>query len=296
MNIAYLIHYTGTNYEELSENIDQILDAGDSAFVMINDDKLRDDIFIAYGSIPECHVASQQASALYGDLSLPRGTIMQMKEAFELEEDYDDIHYDYFINLTDGMMLTVSKEKMDAYLEKLDGRDSYYVVADSDTNPELKKRFEEYAFFTNSLAFQKSKMLQGMNSFTKTIVKNFKKREMEDTIVQTWPWFILSRDSARKLVDNLAYCSSQFMMCLYPEELAFGTMLKKFGAKPPVSEKLWLTGQGDYQSQARIKPVTMEQLCEHPEVMFAGLVSAKDNLTVYQDIFDVYCPNKEQQS
>ncbi|WP_301082152.1 beta-1,6-N-acetylglucosaminyltransferase [Faecalibaculum rodentium] len=287
MKIAYLMHYLGEDYEEVSENIDQILEGGDHVFVMLNDEKLRDDIFIAYASVPECHVSTVQSAALHGDLSLPRGTILQMKDALEYEEDAD-ADFDYFINLTDGMLPVRSRQEIVQVLEQLDGRDNYIVTADSETSEDLKKRMEEYAFFTNSLNFQKSKMLQGMNSFTKNIVKNFKNRETDDVVVQTWPFFVLGHDSAEALVDNLAYCSNQFMMCLYPEELCFGTMLRKFSPAQHEERRLWITGQGDYQEQAVIQPVTMDQVLENPEALFAVRVKAKENLPVYQNVFDAY--------
>ncbi len=287
MKIAYLMHYLGEDCEEVSENIDQILEGGDHVFVMLNDEKLRDDIFIAYASVPECHVSTVQSAALHGDLSLPRGTILQMKDALEYEEDAD-ADFDYFINLTDGMLPVRSRQEIVQVLEQLDGRDNYIVTADSETSEDLKKRMEEYAFFTNSLNFQKSKMLQGMNSFTKNIVKNFKNRETDDVVVQTWPFFVLSHDSAEVLVDNLAYCSNQFMMCLYPEELCFGTMLRKFSPVQHEERRLWITGQGDYQEQAVIQPVTMDQVLENPEALFAVRVKAKENLPVYQNVFDAY--------
>lgn len=37
-------------------------------------------------------------------------------------------------------------------------------------------RFEEYAFFTNSMDFQKSKIIQGMNKFTAGVIHNFKQK------------------------------------------------------------------------------------------------------------------------
>ena len=48
MKIAYLILYTEKNYEEITENLDKILDAGDDAYVMINNEDLRDEVFLAY--------------------------------------------------------------------------------------------------------------------------------------------------------------------------------------------------------------------------------------------------------
>ena len=48
MKIAYLILYTEKNYEEITENLDKILDAGDDAYVMINNDDFRDEVFLVY--------------------------------------------------------------------------------------------------------------------------------------------------------------------------------------------------------------------------------------------------------
>ena len=40
-------------------------------------------------------LSTVQSAALHGDLSLPRGTILQMKDALEYEEDAD-ADFDYF--------------------------------------------------------------------------------------------------------------------------------------------------------------------------------------------------------
>ena len=47
------------------------------------------------------------------------------------------------------LFLIVTRQEIVQVLEQLDGRDNYIVTADSETSEDLKKRMEEYAFFTN---------------------------------------------------------------------------------------------------------------------------------------------------
>ena len=294
MKIAYCMLYTEKNYEELTENIDQLLDGGDDVYVMINDDDLRDDVFIAYVDEPRLHVATRQQSAIPADLSLPRGQIFQMMDALDYELDSENTHYDYFITLTDGMIPLVSKKEMDAFLESLEGKDCYYVQATTDESEELRKRVEEYAFFTNSFDFQKSRMIQGMNNITSSIVKNFKHREVNDTVVLTYPWFILHRNSAIDIVENMEYCSNTFMMCKYAEELALGTMLKKFSSTDHVNKNVWVAGDtGEYQFEKPVKNASLELINQFPDALFATKVHSDTDIQTYQEIFDRYCPIKD---
>ena len=50
MKIAYLIHYMKKNYDEITENLDTILEAGDDCYVIVNDDDLRDELMLAHGT------------------------------------------------------------------------------------------------------------------------------------------------------------------------------------------------------------------------------------------------------
>lgn len=290
MKIAYCMLYSENNYEELTENIDQLLDGGDDVYVMINDDKVRDDVFIAYVDEPRMHVATRQQSAIPADLSLPRGWIYQMMDALDYEEQSQNVHYDYIITLTDGMLPIVSKEKMDEFLTSLNGKDCYWVESTTDTDEDLKKRIEEYAFFTNSFDFQKSKMIQGMNNMTASIVKHFKHREVKDRVVLTYPWFILTRNSAIDLVENFDYCSNTFLMCKYPEELAIGTMLDKFSENEHVNKKFVISGESmDYEFEQPIKNATLESIQANPDAIFATRIHVTD-IQTYQNVFDSYHP------
>lgn len=288
MKIAYCMHYIGTSFDELSENLDTLIEFGDDVFVMINDDDLRDQIVITYADEPAVHVSQVQQQALAGDLSLPRGQIVQLRNAFDAQVN-EKKHYDRFVLMTDGMMPVRSRKDIVSYFEKLEGKDIYYVLSDSDTDGSIAKRFESYAFFTNTMSFQKSAMVKGMNAMTSKLVHSFKQRRIDDTLVLSYPWFVLTPQSARTLADAFPYCSNTFKMCLYPEELAIATMLRKFSPVEHVNENIWVCGKsGEYVMQKPFEPTTLETIAAHPDALFATKIKSDQNFDVYQDYFDAY--------
>lgn len=290
MKIAYLIHYTQKNYDEITENLDTLLDAGDDCYVIINDNNLRDDLMLAYVDEPRMHLIHKQEAALPGDLSLARGTILSIMEALDVEKA-NGISYDAFINLTDGMIPVRPKKELEAYLTKHENEDIYHIETTSAEDPSLVKRFEEYAFFTNSIDFQSSKIIQGMNKLTASVVSNFKHRKLEDTLVLTYPWFVLRHESAQALYDHFSYCSENFKMCMYPEELAIGTILHKYSSAPHHNACLWAVNEdGNYQFEKPILNVSRDAL-KKENTLFAGKMHSDDNFDLYQDYFDIYKEN-----
>lgn len=287
MKIAYLIHYMKKNYDEITENLDTILEAGDDCYVIVNDDDLRDELMLAYGNEPSMHLVHKQEAALPGDLSLPRGMIISIADALE-EEEENGFNYDAFINLTDGMIPITKKKDLEDYLNKYPEQDIYYVEKTSEEDPELMTRFEEYAFFTNSMDFQKSKIIQGMNKFTAGVIHNFKQKKLDDVLVLSYPWFVLRHESAVALAENLAYCSNNFKMCMYPEELAIATMLKKFSPARHHNENIWRVNEdGIYKFKEPIVNVSREVLNDK-NAFFAAKIHSDENFDIYQDYFDIY--------
>ncbi len=288
MKIAYCMHYTGTSFDELSENVDQLIEPGDEVFVMINDDDLRDQMVISYADEPALHVSQIQQKVLDADLSLPRGQIVQLRNALDAQIN-ERKHYDRFILMTDGMMPIRSRDTIVAYLNEHEGQDIYYVVNDSDHDETIAKRFENYAFFTNTMNFQTSRMIKGMNAMTSKIVHNFKQRKIEDTLVLSFPWFILTPESAKALADAFPYCSNTFKMCLYPEELAIATMLRKFAGTPHVNEDIWACGPtGTYALETPVGFLTAEAIESKPQALFGTKIKSDQNLDIYQNYFDAY--------
>ncbi len=288
MKIAYLVQYTEDSYDEITENIDTLLDAGDDVYIINNSVDIRDDITLAYCDEPHLHNVHEQDGALPADLSMTRGYLVQMKAALKTEEE-EGFQYDYFITLSSGMLPIVTRKELIRTLEQYPNQDIYYVDSSSQENPDIKRRFEDYAFFTNAYDFQKSKIIRGMNKMTASIVHNFKQREINETLYLSYPWFILTHESAQVLVDHIGDCSDTFKMCLYPEEMAIATLLKKYSSVPHHNANLWLAGpEGTYQFMKPVGNVTQEDIDAHPECLFAAKIHSKDNLYVYQNYFDRY--------
>ncbi|MCF0106513.1 MAG: hypothetical protein HUJ53_07095 [Holdemanella sp.] len=298
MKIAYCMLYTGNNFDEVAKTIDYLISKGDHVFVMINDDDTRDNIFLSFADDAELHISNRQQIALPADLSLPRGQLYQIMDA-QSYSDEAEFEFDYFITLTDGMLPIVSKEAMDAFLTSLNGKDVYYVKSDTNTDKELKSRVEEYSFFTNSYDFQKSKLIRAMNTATAKVCKPFKKRKIEndDTVYLTYPWFIISNASAKLLAENMYYCSTNFKMCLYPEELAIGTMLKKYVPDNHINKNVWVAGKnGDYTFCAPVEEVTMDTIQKYPDALFAAKLIAsekEDEKTLYDELVTRYNPDND---
>ena len=104
MKIAYLMHYMKNNFEEITVNLDILINQGDDVYLMVNDDDLRDDLILSYCDTPQLHVAHHQQTALPADMSLPRGFIVLMKDALEYEKEDGSFTYDRFIIMTDGII------------------------------------------------------------------------------------------------------------------------------------------------------------------------------------------------
>lgn len=284
MRIAYLMHYMKDNFEEITENLDTLIHDGDDVFIMVNQEELRDDLVLSYCDTNHVHIAHHQQTALPGDMSLPRGFLILMKDALGYEEE-DGFEFDRFVVMTDGMIPIVSRKTIVDYFEEHKNEDIYYVEDDSNHNPDISKRFESYAFFTNSYDFQKSKMIQAMNKVTSNVVHTFKQRTLQDPLYLSYPWFVLTHESTKILVENLAYCSNTFKMCLYPEELALATMLKKFSNVKHLNINLWACADGTYHFEKPIQNVTREAL---QDKFFAASVHSDDNFDIYKDYFDAY--------
>ena len=95
MKIAYLMHYMKKNFEEITENLDILINQGDDVYLMVNDDDLRDDLILSYCDTPNLHVAHHQQTALPADMSLPRGFkhyLMRVLKSWILKKKMDQSH------------------------------------------------------------------------------------------------------------------------------------------------------------------------------------------------------------
>lgn len=285
MKIAYLIH-SERDYDEVIETLNQLVKQNDHAFIIINDNDLRDKVAFVFADHPRVHISHTQEFAQEGDLSLARGTIIQMKEALEYDQ------FDYFINLTDGMMPLKSRKEIVEFLEKQPGKDYYYVA--SKETPELKKKAERYYMFTNLLAFPTSKFIRGLTRGNAVLFSKLGlKRKVDDAYQIGSPWFMLSNETVKKLVVHFEYVSNTFKMAWYPEEMYIPMMMEKFiytdRADDHINNDYRLIGpDGSWQASNGAKPITAELIASHPEALFGAKITTEDNLDVYQDYFDIY--------
>jgi hypothetical protein len=112
MKIAYLMYFDHDKANEIAAIVNELIKQDDHVFLMVNDAKIRDAVTMTYVQNRHVHISHKQEYAQEGDLSLVRGTLLQMKEAVEDEEDV----FDWFINLPEGMLPLTSREKITALL------------------------------------------------------------------------------------------------------------------------------------------------------------------------------------
>ena len=84
-----------------------------------------------YMDYSRVHISHTQEFAQEGDMSMARGTLIQMKEAVQ-------IGFDYYINLNDGMMPIKTREEITAFLEEQNSVDAEEVF--------LRKEKKEFMY------------------------------------------------------------------------------------------------------------------------------------------------------
>jgi len=238
MHLAYLLT-SDSEYLEVAALIDSLIVEDDQVFVIHNNPKVMDRLRIYYGNHPEVHLYPAQDFALTGDLSLARGTLVMLREALEST-------FDYVINLTDGMAPIKPRDQLVSYLEE-HPQDHYLIYSDEHKDPSLRKKYERYYPFTNLSYFQHEGFTRLLSKGLASIIHLFKKRNFPYTYVITSPWFVLSRATARLLVEHFGFLSQNFMLFWYPEEVWLGTMLEMLNHHEHINNDLrWLYPDGDF--------------------------------------------------
>ena len=285
MRIAYLL-YSGRKYYDIVPVCQKLAKQGDHVFIMVSDDKARDEVTVAFAASRRVHISRKLEFAQEGDMSLARGTLLQMRDAFEVE----DVEFDYFINLTEGMLPVKTREEIVNFLEENPG-DYYYVDRTEDEDPELRKKTLKYYTYTNMLVFPKSKWVR----WNTKVAANFLnligvRRTLDDKIQIGSPWFILTKDTAKVLAENYAYCSDKFKLSWYPEENVFSMMIAKFAPDHTHTNKdLRVVGpNGSWIESQSARPLSREVLEQHPEALFGGTFFDDQDEALYKEILERY--------
>ena len=285
MKIAYLM-YSGRKFYDIVPVVRKLVKQGDHVFIMVSDDKARDEVTVAAAANRKIHISRKLEFAQEGDLSLARGTLLQIRDALDLE----DVHFDYFINLSEGMLPVKTREEIVSFLEENPG-DYYYVDRSEKEDPKLRKKTLKYYAYTNLLAFPKSRWVRGHTK----VLANFLdligvRRTLEDEILIGSPWFILTGETAKVLAENYAYCSDKFKLSWYPEEQVFAMMLAKFlPDHSHINKDLRVVGpNGSWTEGQGPRALKEEVLNAHPEALYGGTFFDTDNQELYERMLEKY--------
>lgn len=285
MKIAYLM-YSGRKFYDIVPVCRELVRQGDHVFIMVSDDKAREEVTVAFSASRRVHISRRLEFAQEGDMSLARGTLLQMKDALE----YEDEEFDYFINLTEGMLPVKKRDEIVSFLEENPG-DYYYVDRTEAEDPALRKKVLKYYTYTNMLVFPKNRWVR-FNTKVMANVLNFfgLRRTLEDTIMIGSPWFILQKETAKVLAENYPYCSATFKFSWYPEENVYPMMIHKYmPGHTHINKDMrvigpdgsWIEGQG-------ARKLSREVLEAHPEALFGGTFFDDDDEALYNEMLVKY--------
>ena len=277
--------YSSKKYDDIVPVVKELVKQDDHVFIMVNNNKERDEVTVAFGNNRNVHVSRKLEFAQEGDLSLARGTLLQMIDAFENEEEFD-----YFINLTEGMLPLKPRQEIVDYLEN-NPMDHYYIDRSEKDDPQLRKKVEKYYPYTNVIGFDKSKYVRTRTKVVSAFLDLIHvRRKLEDEIYIGSPWFILTKETASILKDNFAYCSDKFKLSWYAEEMTYIMMINKF--KPDnehINKDMRVVGpSGTWQESQGARKLTKELIEAHPEALFGGTIFEEDDEELYKEILPLY--------
>ena len=285
MRIAYLL-YSGRKYYDIVPVCQKLARQGDHVFIMVSDDKARDEVTVAFAGSRRVHISRKLEFAQEGDMSLARGTLLQIRDALEV----DDVHFDYFVNLSEGMLPVKSREEIVSFLEANPG-DYYYVDRTEEEDPDLRPKALKYYTYTNMLAFPKNRWVR-WNTKAAANFLNFigVRRKNDDHMVIGSPWFILTNATASVLAENFAYCSDKFKLSWYPEEMVYAMMIEKFmPGHEHINKDLRVVGpNGSWIESQGPRELKKEVLEAHPEALYGGAFFDDLDEELYKEMLEKY--------
>ena len=284
MKFAYLM-YSQKKYTDIVPVVRMLVKQKDHVFIMVNDNKARDEVTIEFANNPYVHISRKLEYAQEGDLSLARGTLLQMVDAFETEE-----HFDYFINLTEGMLPIKPRSEIVEYLQQ-HPQDHYFIYQRESNNPDLRKQYDRYYVYTNVIGFTNSWYVRLRSRAISGLINllNIKRKNQDEVFIGS-PWFILTEKTARVLADNYSYCSENFKLSRYAEEMCHLMMINHFiPDNDHINDDMRVVGpQGIWEAGHGARTITEDVMAKYPDALFGGSFSEKKNSELYQSVLKIY--------
>ncbi len=278
--------YSGRKYYDIVPVCQELVKQGDHVFIMVSDDKARDEVTVAFAGSRRVHISRRLEFAQEGDMSLARGTLLQMADALA----YEDAEFDYFINLTEGMLPVKTRTEIVSFLEQNPG-DYYYIDRNEDEDPALRPKTLKYYTYTNMLVFPTSRWVRWNTKAAANFLNLIGvRRKLDEKVKIGSPWFILTKDTAKVLSENYPYCSDKFKLSWYPEENVYFMMLDKYLPNHPhINKDLRVVGPtGSWIESQGARPLSREVLNAHPEALFGGQFFDTEDEELYEEMLRKY--------
>ena len=277
---------SGRKFYDIVPVCQQLVKQGDHVFIMVSDDKARDEVTVAFAGSRRVHISRRLEFAQEGDMSLARGTLLQIADALE----YEDAEFDYFINLTEGMLPVKPRSEIVSFLEQNPG-DYYYVDRNEDEDPALRPKTLKYYTYTNMLQFPTNRWVRWNTKAAANFLNLIGvRRTLDEKIKIGSPWFILTRETAAVLAANYPYCSDKFKLSWYPEENVYFMMLDKYlPGHSHINKDLRVVGpEGSWIESQSARPLSREVLNAHPEALFGGQFFDTEDEELYKEMLAKY--------
>ncbi len=278
--------YSGRKYYDIVPVCQQLVKQGDHVFIMVSDEKARDEVTVAFAGSRRVHISRRLEFAQEGDMSLARGTLLQIGDALA----YEDAEFDYFINLTEGMLPVKKRSEIVSFLEE-NPRDYYYIDRSENEDPALRKKTLKFYTYTNMLQFPTNRWVRWNTKAAANFLDLIGvRRKLDETIKIGSPWFILTKETAKVLAENYPYCSDKFKLSWYPEENVYFMMLDKFlPGHEHINKDLRVVGpSGAWVESQGARPLSREVLNAHPEALYGGQFFDTEDEELYKEILAKY--------
>ena len=233
MKIAFLFHTS-----QWTRGLEQIIQAftkeGHYVYLMINDAKQRKQIANDFKNNPRIHIEIEYEYANSGDLSLPKFYLLMMRKGL--------LNYEikYFVALKEQMAPLKTNTYIEEFLQEQYPANFYKIFEQTID----RKYVERYFPYTNLKSFSTSKLLQRWSKTTAAFLSVLRiKRKPSTDIVVGSPYFMISDQGARELVNQMEYLLDNFKLSWFPEQIALPTMLQKFTSQKHINNHYILNNQ-----------------------------------------------------
>ncbi|MDI9518205.1 MAG: beta-1,6-N-acetylglucosaminyltransferase [Bacillota bacterium] len=217
MRLGFLIQ-TDTLERQTIQLIRALTNNNHAVFIIINDDKDRQEAFYNFSTSRLIHIEQDLPYANIGDLSLSYFYLHMMKKGIE------QYRIDYFISLDPRMVPLKNDEEMISFFEKYYPQ-NFYIIDKEKPDP---KRINRYYPFTNFKSFSTNAFVQNYSKATAFILNTLGiRRRLNFEVLQGLPYFAISNEGAKLLIQDIRFITDYFKLSWFCEKTGLITLFDK---------------------------------------------------------------------